>query len=350
MDTVDTVEKTESNDSESSLDYEAKASELGWVPKDKFRGDPAKHVDAKTYWEKGELVLPIVKQQREEAKKEAAELRKQLAEVKSTMGDFQKFTEEAAERKWKAEVAELRAAKAAAVEAGDKVAYQRADDALEEIKEARRYRHHSQWTAAQIDALTGISNRKHILEQLEERLGQLVQRGQPCGLVVLDLDHFKEINDKHGHQVGDTVLTNFVHCVEQVLRRPSVIGRYGGEEFVVILPETSKEQAIQVAERIQSALSAQTVPPKVTASIGVACSMQAQDDTLDAMIGRADSALYAAKRNGRMPSLMAWRRSASMPGSALTRDLKPSLTTSSSYKPMRPMNPVMRQSTQPTGL
>lgn len=137
MDTVDTVEKTESNDSESSLDYEAKASELGWVPKEKFRGDPAKHVDAKTYWEKGELVLPIVKQQREEAKKEAAELRKQLAEVKGTMSDFQKFTEEAAERKYKAEVAELRAAKAAAVEAGDKIAYQRADDALEEIKEAK---------------------------------------------------------------------------------------------------------------------------------------------------------------------------------------------------------------------
>ena len=131
------------------------------------------------------------------------------------------------------------------------------------------------------------------------RLARSSRGDTPFSVLLMDLDHFKEINDKHGHQVGDRVLTNFVQCVEQVLRRPSVIGRYGGEEFIVILPDTTQEQAVQVAERIQSHLRSQTVSPKVTASIGVACSVQAQHDTLSAMIGRADAALYAAKRNGR---------------------------------------------------
>lgn len=149
------------------------------------------------------------------------------------------------------------------------------------------------------DALTGALTRRTVFEYAEDELARSARRDTPFSMLLMDLDHFKEINDKHGHQVGDTVLTHFVQCVEQVLRRPSVIGRYGGEEFIVILPDTTKAQAVQVAERIQSYLLTQTVPPKVTASIGVACSVQAQHDTLDAMIGRADAALYAAKRNGR---------------------------------------------------
>ena len=100
--TVDTEVKTVStNSSDHSLDYDALASEIGWSPKEKFRGDPAKWVDAKTYYEKGEFVLPIVKKQREEAKKDAESLRKQLAELKSAQAEFQKFTEAAAERKYK---------------------------------------------------------------------------------------------------------------------------------------------------------------------------------------------------------------------------------------------------------
>jgi diguanylate cyclase (GGDEF)-like protein len=149
------------------------------------------------------------------------------------------------------------------------------------------------------DALTGALTRRTVFEYAENELARSSRRDTPFSMLLMDLDRFKEINDKHGHQVGDTVLTNFVQCVEQVLRRPSVIGRYGGEEFIVILPETTKEQAVQVAERIQSHLRTQPVPLKVTASIGVACSGQAKHDTLDAMIGRADAALYAAKRKGR---------------------------------------------------
>ncbi len=149
------------------------------------------------------------------------------------------------------------------------------------------------------DALTGALTRRSVFEYAEDEFARSARRDASFSMLLIDLDHFKEINDRHGHQVGDTVLTHFVVCVEHVLRRPAVIGRYGGEEFIVILPETGKEQAIQVAERIQSHLRTQTVPPQVTASIGVSCSTQAQHDTLDAMIGRADAALYAAKRKGR---------------------------------------------------
>jgi len=135
--TVDTEVKTVStNSSDHSLDYDALASEIGWSPKEKFRGDPAKWVDAKTYYEKGEFVLPIVKKQREEAKKDAESLRKQLAELKSAQAEFQKFTEAAAERKYKDELSELKQLRAAAVAAGDDKAFKQADDAIDDLKEA----------------------------------------------------------------------------------------------------------------------------------------------------------------------------------------------------------------------
>ena len=132
--TVDKVETQESN-SEHSLDYEAKARELGWVEKEKFRGDPSKHVDAKTYYEKGELVLPIVKKQRDEAKKEADALRKEVLDMKSTLQDVIKFNEDAAERKYKAEVEQLKAIQAKAVAESDATTYKAASDALDEARE-----------------------------------------------------------------------------------------------------------------------------------------------------------------------------------------------------------------------
>lgn len=136
---VDTSEKAAPNDSESSLDYEAKAAELGWTPKDKFRGDPTKWKEAKEYYEKGELVLPLVKKQRDDAKKEADAFRKELAEVRSTIGEFQKFTEAAAERKvseMKAEIALLKDQRAEAVASGDKEAFRQADAAIDARTEA----------------------------------------------------------------------------------------------------------------------------------------------------------------------------------------------------------------------
>ncbi len=149
------------------------------------------------------------------------------------------------------------------------------------------------------DALTGALTRRSAFDYGEDELARSSRSGTVFSVLLMDLDHFKEINDKYGHQKGDAVLTEFVQRVEQVLRRPAVIGRYGGEEFIVLLPDTTKEKAVQVAERIQSHLRTSAARPQVTASIGVTSLSQTQGDTLDAMIGRADAALYAAKKNGR---------------------------------------------------
>jgi len=149
------------------------------------------------------------------------------------------------------------------------------------------------------DALTGALTRRTVIEYAQDEFARSARSNTAFSLLLIDLDLFKEINDKHGHQVGDAVLIGFVRCVEQVLRRPAVIGRYGGEEFMVILPETTIQQAVEVAERLRSQLRLQALPVMVTASMGVACSMNTRDDTLVAMIGRADEALYFAKRKGR---------------------------------------------------
>lgn len=149
------------------------------------------------------------------------------------------------------------------------------------------------------DALTGALTRRTLLEHAEDEVARSSRQGSDFSVLLIDLDNFKAINDKHGHQVGDEVLIRFVQCVEQVLRRPSAIGRYGGEEFLVLLPDASIKHAIQVAERLQNHLRTVAVSPRFTVSIGVASFLYSQHDTLDAMIGRADAAMYTAKSNGR---------------------------------------------------
>lgn len=149
------------------------------------------------------------------------------------------------------------------------------------------------------DALTGALTRRAAFEYGEDLVAHSVRQGTPFSLLLIDLDHFKEINDVYGHQVGDKVLSDFVQNVEQVIRRPAGLGRYGGEEFILLLPDTSQEQAVQVAQRIQGQLGIKSEPPTVTASIGVATFVPSKGDTLDTVIGRADAAMYLAKNNGR---------------------------------------------------
>lgn len=116
--------------------------------------------------------------------------------------------------------------------------------------------------------------------------------------LLIDLDNFKAVNDTHGHQVGDQVLVNFVVKVRANLRLPDQLGRYGGEEFLVLLPETSQDEALMVANRIREACTVQDRTPVCTVSIGVATNKGAAD-AVDAMLARADAALYLAKANGR---------------------------------------------------
>lgn len=147
------------------------------------------------------------------------------------------------------------------------------------------------------DSLTGTLNRRAILGFCEDEHERSARYGQPFSLMMIDLDHFKALNDTHGHQHGDRVLVHFVECTRAALRRADRLGRYGGEEFLVLLPHTDTGAALPVAERIRTALTAGHALD-CTASIGLThwCG---PEDTLDTMLGRADAALYQAKAEGR---------------------------------------------------
>ncbi len=147
------------------------------------------------------------------------------------------------------------------------------------------------------DMLTGALSRRALFEQGEVEIERGRRSGAPLSALMLDLDHFKRVNDEHGHLVGDRVLRDFTVRVQALLRRPDHLGRFGGEEFVVLLPGTGPQQALAVAQRILDSRTADPALPACTVSIGVVT--QARGEPLDALIERADAALYRAKANGR---------------------------------------------------
>ncbi|MCE5233875.1 MAG: diguanylate cyclase [Mizugakiibacter sp.] len=153
------------------------------------------------------------------------------------------------------------------------------------------------------DALTGIANRRHIEHVAGVALRQaLAARGELC-VLLLDIDHFKQVNDRCGHPAGDEVLRRVVVACQRVLRRDDRLGRVGGEEFLIVLPDTTLGAAEQVAERLRTgieALALDDIVPglRVSASLGVAC-LANPDENVDGLIARADAALYCAKRRGR---------------------------------------------------
>lgn len=147
------------------------------------------------------------------------------------------------------------------------------------------------------DALTHTLNRRALLERFEDELVRCARTRRGPAIMMLDLDHFKTVNDTLGHQHGDAVLVHFVQCTQAVLRRGDRLGRYGGEEFMVLLPETDINDARSVAQRIHAA-AASGHALDCQLSIGVT-TWQGPGDTLDAMLARADKALYQAKAQGR---------------------------------------------------
>jgi len=152
------------------------------------------------------------------------------------------------------------------------------------------------------DALTGIYNRGAALKRLEEELDRARRENKPLSVLMMDIDHFKKINDTYGHLVGDTVLKEMVRRIQGVLRSYDVVGRFGGEEFVVILPNADGDIAGRVAERIRAAVSAHPVTDGgVSVSVTLSAGVAASGTTLavDALIQAADEALYQAKRTGR---------------------------------------------------
>ena len=149
------------------------------------------------------------------------------------------------------------------------------------------------------DSLTGALTRRALLDQGESERARGRRRGGSLSALMLDLDHFKLVNDTHGHRVGDMVLSDFVQRAQGQLRRPAVFGRYGGEEFVALLPDTDEAEACRVAERIRCSVTSDPALPVCQVSVGVA-SMQADgDETLASLIDRADAGLYRAKHLGR---------------------------------------------------
>ena len=157
---------------------------------------------------------------------------------------------------------------------------------------------------AMTDALTGVYNRRTLFDLGEKELSRSRRTGASLSLIILDLDHFKKINDKFGHLGGDAVLLRFVEVVKSCLRTSDVLTRYGGEEFCVLLPDVGVAGAKVVGERIRSTIEASTffvgaIPLKVTASVGVAALPTGAQVTLSSLVQRADQALYIAKRDGR---------------------------------------------------
>lgn len=158
--------------------------------------------------------------------------------------------------------------------------------------------------AAVVDTLTGLHNRRYFDSNAAAALDQAANRGKPFCLMALDIDHFKRINDSYGHEAGDQILKAFASRIRRVVRGRDMICRTGGEEFVIVMPETSIEIAKKVAERVRRTIEADlftyapdTAPIPVTTSVGLAD--RRLGDTLDSLLKRADTALYQSKQDGR---------------------------------------------------
>jgi len=159
------------------------------------------------------------------------------------------------------------------------------------------------------DALTGLLSRLYGQERLDQEHQRAQLSGRTFGVVLIDLDHFKQINDEHGHQVGDEVLVAFAQAAREVLRETDLIARWGGEEFLVILPDTHEASEVQQAlERLQNRLTHTVVSEAVPAlrlSFSAGYALWAAPEGVDMLLQRADRALYTAKHNGRRQSVKA---------------------------------------------
>ena len=160
----------------------------------------------------------------------------------------------------------------------------------------------SLYEAAQLDSLTGAYARGFAIAVMQRALARAEDEDRPLAVLMVDLDHFKRINDAHGHALGDRVLRHTTHAIQSTLRSDDIVGRFGGEEFVVLLPGADLKQALGAAERCRIAIEQMEVPDapylSVTASVGVAA-FPDHGDELDSLLRASDSAMYKAKANGR---------------------------------------------------
>jgi two-component system cell cycle response regulator len=180
----------------------------------------------------------------------------------------------------------------------------RLQEALEErerelLEANERLRHMSQ-----TDALTGLDNRRHLEERIDEMFAHAKRIGEPFSCVMCDLDKFKSVNDTFGHQAGDAVLRQFARILDEAAREIDRVGRYGGEEFMLLLPDALPKDAVVFAERVRKLVEAHTFTfeggsIQRTASFGVAGWPHPHIEHCDALVRSADDALYVAKETGR---------------------------------------------------
>jgi len=161
---------------------------------------------------------------------------------------------------------------------------------------------HLHQTAAATDALTGLLNRRALLDGANLMIAQLVRRQKPLSIAMFDLDRFKNINDRHGHALGDAVIKQFSETVVANMRATDLVGRFGGEEFVAILPGTGAADALLVAERMRMAFEAAAMEiagRQINATVSVGLASGGPGVKFDALLADADKALYRAKQSGR---------------------------------------------------
>lgn len=153
--------------------------------------------------------------------------------------------------------------------------------------------------AAEIDFLTNIYNRRATQQILTQQFNQFKRYNSICSLILLDIDYFKNVNDNYGHETGDKVLQDVTEILKTHLRKADTLGRWGGEEFLCVLPNTNKEKALEVAEKLRSEIARNKIADiACTISLGVKM-FDNNDNTVDEAVKNADNALYKAKHNGR---------------------------------------------------
>lgn len=151
-----------------------------------------------------------------------------------------------------------------------------------------------------IDPLTRVANRRKVFETLKQEMIRSQRYHSGLSMIMVDIDHFKKVNDRHGHLTGDRVLKAVAKILKRYTRKSDLVGRYGGEEFLLILPQSNKKQATIVAEKLRAAISAyrfKGLSDPLHASFGV--TVLKRTDDLDELVARVDSALYQAKKDGR---------------------------------------------------
>jgi len=155
--------------------------------------------------------------------------------------------------------------------------------------------------ASRTDSLTGIPNRRSMMEDLHAELARTGREGGTMAVLMADVDRFKGVNDTYGHETGDRVLVALAQALREALRAYDVCARWGGEEFLVLLPATSREGALEVGEKLRKAAASLSVPAaeaRVKVGLSVGLAVLEPGESMDALIRRADEAMYLAKRQG----------------------------------------------------